>query len=65
MKSKMVYLDTYILQKDMRVRLPKAVLENLKLTKGVSKFDIYYDDDNKQIILSVHGDDTPAGNEEA
>ena len=29
-----VYLDTYILQQDMRVRLPKSVLSNLQIEKG-------------------------------
>lgn len=55
METKMVYLDTYVLQKDMRIRLPKAIIENLNLTKGESEFDIYFDGDNQQIILTVHG----------
>ena len=36
-----VYLDTYILQQDMRVRLPKSVLSNLQIEKGKTYFDIY------------------------
>lgn len=54
MEVNLTYLDTYVLQKDMRVRLPKSILENLKLKKGESKFDIFYDAINKQIVLAVH-----------
>lgn len=51
-----VYLDTYILQQDMRVRLPKSVLSNLQIEKGKTYFDIYLDLDNKSLILKVHED---------
>ena len=54
METKMVYLDTYVLQKDMRLRLPKAIIENMHLTKGESEFDIYFDKDNQHIVLAVH-----------
>lgn len=50
MKSK-IYLDTYVLQQDMRIRLPKAVLLNLNVIRGSSKFDIYYDSENETILL--------------
>ena len=36
-----IYLDTYLLQQDMRVRLPKSVISNLGVEKGKTKFDIY------------------------
>ena len=49
----LTYLDTYVLQKDMRIRLPKSILENLNLEKGKSKFKIYYDKINAQLILKV------------
>lgn len=29
-----IYLDTYLLQQDMRVRLPKSVISNLGVEKG-------------------------------
>lgn len=29
MDSTIIYLDTYVLQQDMRIRLPKAILANL------------------------------------
>lgn len=33
MEEKCVYLDTYVLQQDMRVRMPKSVLSNLNIQK--------------------------------
>lgn len=33
--------------------MPKSILENLKLIKGKSKFKIYYDKINTQLILRV------------
>ena len=32
----LIYLDTYVLQQDMRIRLPKSVLANLGVEKGIS-----------------------------
>ena len=49
-----IYLDTYVLQQDMRIRLPKSVLVNIGAEKGVSLFDIYYDYKNKEVILKLH-----------
>ena len=49
----LIYLDTYILQKDMRIRMPKSILENLQVEKGISRFKIYYDKLNFQLILRV------------
>lgn len=51
MKENIIYLDTYVLQQDMRIRLPKSILSNLEIEKGVSKFDVYFDIDKKVIIL--------------
>ena len=56
MKQDLIYLDTYILQQDMRVRLPKSVLSNLKVEKGISKFDIYFDKDEMSLVLKVKDD---------
>lgn len=47
----LIYLDTYILQQDMRVRMPKSILENLHLEKGKSKLKIYYDKTRKCIVM--------------
>ena len=52
-EEKLVYLETYVLQKDMRIRMPKSILENLNVKKGISKFKIYYDKENYQLILKV------------
>ena len=48
------YLDTYVLQQDMRIRLPKAILTNLDAKKGITKFDIYFDTKTKSLILKPH-----------
>ena len=53
MDSTIIYLDTYVLQQDMRIRLPKAILTNLGAEKGVSKFDVYLDTKNKELILRL------------
>ena len=46
-----IYLDTYVLQKDMRIRMPKAILANLNAKCGETEFGIFYDPVNSQIIL--------------
>lgn len=51
--KKLIYLDTYVLQQDMRIRMPKSILENLNIEKGKSYFKIYYDKINSQIVLKV------------
>lgn len=56
MDSTIIYFDTYVLQQDMRIRLPKAILTNLGVEKGVSKFDIYLDTKNKELILRLNND---------
>jgi len=53
MDSSIIYLDTYVLQQDMRIRMPKAILANLGAEKGVSKFDVYLDTKNKELILKI------------
>ena len=46
-----IYLDTYLLQQDMRVRLPKSVISNLGVEKGKTKFDIYLDSKEHCLIF--------------
>lgn len=58
-----IYLDTYVLQQDMRVRLPKSILLNLDIEKGKTKFDIYLDADEKSLVLKIH-DDNGGNNDE-
>ena len=53
MKKEPIYLDTYTLQQDMRLRLPKAILNNLSVEKGITKFSIFLDSENNELILRV------------
>lgn len=50
------YLDTYVLQQDMRIRLPKAILSNMEIEKGKTLFDIYFDFEEESIILKPKSD---------
>ena len=52
--NNLTYLDTYVLQQDMRIRLPKSVIANLNAMKGVTKFDIYLDNSTNSLILKIH-----------
>lgn len=54
MENNLMYLDTYVIQQDMRIRLPKSILTNLNLQKGVSKFDFYLDAVNSELVLKIH-----------
>lgn len=53
MEHNLIYLDTYILQQDMRIRMPKSILSNLNVEKGKSKFNIFFDKANSCLILKV------------
>ncbi|KXI18381.1 MULTISPECIES: sucrose-6-phosphate hydrolase [Gardnerella] len=55
MTEEFIYLDTYVLQQDMRIRLPKTILSNLNIEKGKTKFDIYLDSNSKCLVLKVNG----------
>jgi len=54
MADSCIYLDTYVVQQDMRIRLPKAVLSNLNVKKGETKFDIYLDSENQSLVFRIH-----------
>ena len=54
--AEMIYLDTYVLQHDMRVRLPKAILTNMDVEKGKTQFDIYLDSKNNSLVFRIHED---------
>ncbi len=54
MTDSCIYLDTYILQQDMRVRMPKAILSNMGVEKGKTKFDIYLDSSDNSLIFRIH-----------
>lgn len=47
----LIYLDTYVLQQDMRIRMPKSILSNLGVEKGKAHFDIYFDPAIKCLVL--------------
>lgn len=51
MKQNRIFLDSYVLQQDMRIRMPKAILENIGAVKGKTMFDVYYDIDENAIVL--------------
>lgn len=51
MSNELVYLETYVLQKDMRIRMPKSILTNLSAEKGRTRFEIYYDKLNDCLVL--------------
>ena len=53
-----IYLDTYILQQDMRVRMPKAILSNMCVEKGKTKFDIYLDSRDNSLVFRIHNDNS-------
>lgn len=53
MAKELIYLDTYTLQQDMRIRLPKSVLNNLPVEKGMTKFSIYLDQEKNELILRI------------
>lgn len=54
MSKELIYLDTYTLRQDMRIRLPKSILNNLSVEKGVTKFSIFLDQDKKELILRIN-----------
>lgn len=56
MTDSCIYLDTYVLQQDMRVRMPKAILSNMGVEKGKTKFDIYFDSRDNSLVFRIHND---------
>ena len=44
----------------MRVRLPKAILSNMGVEKGKTKFDIYLDSKDNSLVFRIHNDDEGA-----
>ncbi|MCI5943057.1 MAG: AbrB/MazE/SpoVT family DNA-binding domain-containing protein [Ligilactobacillus animalis] len=51
MGNELVYLDTYVLQQDMKIRLPKTILQNMNVEKGETHFDIYLNREDQSLIL--------------
>lgn len=50
-ENERIYLSTYILHKDNRIRMPKTIENNLGAVPGETHFDIYYDAKRKELIL--------------
>ena len=48
-----IYLDSYILQKDNRIRLPKTIVENMGVVPGETFFDVFLDVKKKEIVLKM------------
>ena len=58
MDDRLTYLDTYVLQKDMRIRM----LANMNAQKGQTRFEIYFDKINDCLVLKKEKDDPQKGN---
>lgn len=58
MKRDLFYLDSYTIQKDMRIRLPKAAAKNLGLECGKTLLEVYVDKENSEIVLKVSDDNS-------
>jgi len=56
MNKDLIYLDTYVLQQDMRIRMPKTVLANMKIERGKTKFAIYLDKKENLLVLKIAED---------
>ena len=46
-----MFLDSVLIQQDMRVRLPKSLLVNIDGKAGKTKLEIYFDANTREIIL--------------
>ncbi len=53
MHENLIYLDSYMLQQDMRIRLPKSVLTNMHIEKGKTQLAIYFDKENNSLVLKA------------
>lgn len=52
-----IYLDSYTLQSDSRIRLPKSAIENIKAIPGRTRFKIYFDKEASVLLLQVCADE--------
>lgn len=51
MEKDLVFLDTALVQQDMRIRLPKSVLMNIDCTPGKTRLCVFFDASTKEIVL--------------
>lgn len=52
MDKQEVLLDSYALQKDLRIKLPKQILKNLPVAVG-TVFNIFFNPSTKEIVLRI------------
>lgn len=60
----LIYLDSYVLQQDMRIRLLKAILNNLNIKKGITHFSIFLNNNTQELVLRVKNDRLENANNE-
>ena len=53
MSKELIYLDTYVLQQDMRIRLPKSIIANMSAEKGKTQFKIFLHNEKNELILRI------------
>lgn len=63
MNNTPVYLDSYTLQSDMRIRLPKSVINNLQAVPGKTAFSFYFDSTTQSVIMKICDKKTAGNNE--
>jgi len=51
MKKKPTYLNPYILQQNVRIRVHKNILGNIDIIKGKTKFYIYFNNGSNSLAL--------------
>ena len=56
MANNVIYLDTYTLQSDSRIRLPKSAIENISAEPGKTRFKIYYSPSTQELVLKIDPD---------
>lgn len=52
-KTERTYLDSYVLQQDYRIRMPKGIEGNMNIVPGKTYFDIFFDNKREEIILKI------------
>ena len=62
-KFSRIYLDSYVLQKDMRIRMPREITNNLNAKPGISYFEVYLDPAQKEIVLVLKDKQASSGDE--
>ena len=60
MNSNPIYLDSYTVQSDARIRLPKSALENLSVAPGKTRFKIYLDTEKQELIFKIDNESMEA-----